>query len=58
MKKAILWLMHQLNKFCFSDKHDDNCNGCPFKQLKKCPISIVHDHLGDALVDSYTWKIQ
>ena len=27
-----------LNKFCFSKRHDDCCNGCVFKNFRKCPV--------------------
>lgn len=40
-----------LNKFCFSERHDFRCNGCIFKNLKKCPVcgqKVVVEIKGDA----------
>ena len=30
-----------LNKFCFSKRHDDCCNGCAFKNFRKCPVTQI-----------------
>lgn len=30
-----------LNKFCFSKRHDDFCNGCAFKNFRKCPVTQI-----------------
>lgn len=32
-------------KFCFSDIHDDQCNGCIFKNCNKCPLIKLEEKL-------------
>lgn len=39
--KVKLTVYSLLNKFCFSKRHDDCCNGCVFKDLQKCPITQI-----------------
>ena len=38
-----------LNKFCFSKRHDDKCNGCMFKNYKKCPLNMAVEKLENLL---------
>ena len=35
------WIHSLLNKFCFSKRHDYECNGCVFKNLHQCPITRI-----------------
>lgn len=41
-------LIKKLNKFCFS-KHDHECNGCIFKNCKKCHLNTVVEKLENSL---------
>lgn len=42
-------------KFCFSDKHDDDCNGCIFKNFKieKCPLIKLENKLESKMKELY-----
>ena len=42
-------LIKRLNKFCFSKRHDDKCNGCMFKNCKKCPLNMAVEKLENLL---------
>lgn len=44
-QKIKLWLLHKLNRFCFSDKHDDYCSGCIFKNCAKCPLNTIAEKI-------------
>lgn len=35
----------KLHKWCFSSKHDNDCNGCIFKNFKQCPLSKLCNKL-------------
>lgn len=45
-------LIKQMNKFCFSKRHDNECNGCIFKKCKKCPLNTVVENLEANIYDN------
>lgn len=38
-------IYRRLHKWCFSSSHDDNCNGCRFKNFKQCPLAKLCNKL-------------
>ena len=40
-----IYIYKILNHFCFSHRHHNNCDGCIFKQIQKCPIAHMCDLL-------------
>ncbi len=42
-------LIVKLNDYCFSEKHDDECGGCMFKNFKKCPLNAAVEKLERSL---------
>ena len=36
-----------LNKFCFSPRHNRNCEGCIFRNAKQCPVATLYNKLND-----------
>ena len=45
MYKVKAAIRRLLNSFCFSPRHDGNCNGCLFKYVRKCPVNRLHNRL-------------
>lgn len=49
MKNLKIKLIKILNKFCFSKRHDHDCNGCFLKKYEKCPLNTIVEKLEDSI---------
>lgn len=43
--KIVMFIINMANRFCFCNHHDDNCNGCVFKNCDTCPVETFVNKL-------------